>query len=376
MKRSDKVEQVAQIVFYALALIIFVKMVVTIIKPVSMVVDTEYNKGFYENILSKSTASFEVIGNGYEEDEKSDLFSMVFMYITNIDIGNPRTYIASEIPLLGLFDITNIASNEDGPVVIIPNEEPVPNDNSNIADAGDNNKPKENTEKPNTEKTPTQQTEEKKINPGNITVPDKKKLNPTKPLVLIYHTHISEAYNPNEIENGNHSRDMNIGVAKVGENLKKELESKYGISTMHDTTAFDSPKLEKGYARARPSVQNFVKKYPSLKLIIDLHRDSAGKTNSTTAIINGKRYARIMFVFGAKNKNLAKSKEFTRGLSNYFDKYYPKFSKGFYWQNRWVYNQDITPKLVILEVGSNKNSLGEAINSTEIIAKMIALFLK
>lgn len=389
MKKSDKVEWIAQIVFYALGLIILIKMVVTIIKPVSMVVDTKYNKGFYENILSKSTASFEVIGNSYEDDEKSDLFPMVFKYITGIDIGSPKTYIASQIPLLGLFDITAIASNEDGPVVVIPREgidsenppssgKNTENNGQTVGEKGNNSSetPSQVGEKGNNSSGKTPQVGEKVVTPGNIQNPSKRKLNASKPLVLIYHTHATEAYNPNNVRGGNSSEKLENGVVVAGEMLKKELESKYGIATIHDITIHDLPVREKGYARAKPTVKKYINKYPGLKIIIDLHRDDAKYPNQTTAIINNKRYARVMFVFGGKNKNLAKSKAFTANLNNYFDKYYPKLSRGFFYHNNSVFNQDLTDKLVILELGSIENSLDEALNTNEIIAKIIALSIK
>lgn len=366
MKNNSSIERIVQIVLYIFGLIILVKMIVTIVKPVSMVVDSEYNKGFYENILSKSTASFEVIGNGNEdEEEKSDLFPMVFKYITGIDIGNPKTYIASQIPLLSLFDLTTISSNEEGPVVVIPKEDIDTQNNGQTDNKNGNN----NTTTPS-------QSGTKVVDPVKVEDPNKKNLDASKPVVLIYHTHTIECYNPTDVDGGNYNEKLKDGVVEAGEALKMELQSKYGIAVIHDTTIHDKPKREEGYWRARPTVQKYIKKYPSLKIIIDLHRDNATNANQTTAIINNQRYARVMFVFGGKNKNLAKSEAFSRNLNNYFNKYYPKLSRGFFYRNNSVFNQDLTPKLVILELGSIKNSIDEAKRTTQIIAKVIALSMK
>jgi stage II sporulation protein P len=221
------------------------------------------------------------------------------------------------------------------------------------------------------------------ITPAEIEKPQEnntpaKQPNASKPLVLIYHTHTTEGFNPDRLKGSEHnfSNDLNFSVSKVGEELEKELENKYGIAVVHDTTIYDIPNRDHGYSKSRQPVQKLIQKYPSLKLVIDLHRDSATDKNYDrfTAVINNQRYARVMFVIGT-HKNNSKNKKTVSELEGIFNKFYPGFLRTTtYSKNQ--YNQDLSPGSVLMEVGSNYNSLEEAIRTSKLIAKVISEDLK
>lgn len=366
IKKMEKLEGVFKIVFCVAGFLILLKMSLTIIRPVLLVYDLSSANNFYESIINKSNSSIEVTMKSGEKENSNGIFSIIFKYVTGIDIENPQTYISSQIPMLGLFDISLIAKGEDAPILVIPKD----NDYEKVNPGNDNlfEDEEKDDESPNVP--------EKVVTPGNITTPNKINLTPSKPLVLIVHTHTTECYNPDNIYGGNYSTDFNKGVVKIGETIKNELEVKYGIATLHDKTVHDNPVFYGAYKRSRPTIQKYVNKYPSLKIVIDLHRDAAKNKNVSTAIINGQRYARVMFVIGLKNKNASKSKVLANKINNIFNTSYPGLSRGLYFAKNSVYNQDLTSKLVLIELGSNKNSIDEALKTADIIAKIITLSIK
>lgn len=362
-----RLELIIHILFYILSIYILIKILLPIVNPVSVASRESVGQTtFYEKIINASIPSMEVMQK-FDDDETTNnrgTLSIIFKYLTNIDIFSPKSYIASLIPMLQFMDMTSITSDESGPYI-----EVIPKNNELIPDnSKDNNtaaKPDKN------EPVKQQETNIDKTNQSS-----KGKLDPAKPLILIYHTHTRENYNPLNVKDQDHTYNFNIGVCKVGEELKRELESKYGIAVIHDTTAHDVPTQGKGYSRSRKTVEGYLKKYPGLKLIIDLHRDSADRIVST-AKINNVYYSRVMFVIASGNKNKSKSIESANNINKKFNELYPGFSRGLYYSSKYaVYNEDLSPNLVLIEVGSADNSLDESIRTTKLLARVISDVVK
>lgn len=201
----------------------------------------------------------------------------------------------------------------------------------------------------------------------------KKPLNAAVPEVLIYHTHTSEAFGGGSTDSG----DTNTNVVGVGEALKKELEEEYGISVIHDTT--DHSQSYNGcYNRSRETVSRYLEKYGDFKLIIDLHRDSVDNKNAVTGNINGMNVAKIMFVTTKNSSRYAKNQAVTEGLYNKANEIFPGITRSIYTYNSGMlaFNQDLSDNSVLIEVGSNVNSMDEAVNSSKCIARVIAEYLK
>ncbi|TDT51112.1 stage II sporulation protein P [Fonticella tunisiensis] len=338
-----KLDSFAQIIIYLLGLLLLIKAIIfPILNPISTAANINYlNTNLFQQVLNKSNAFVDVTMQRDEDEDREELFPLVFKYLTDIDISNPKTYIAAQIPILSLIDVTSIVNNGDEPAVITPSQnEGAPNNNA------EGQKPEENNDF-----TPL-------------------KLNPDKPLILIYHTHTREIYNPGNTYGSDFSTDFNLGIVKVGEEIKKELESKYGIATIHDTRVHDLPTRTGSYGRSRPTVEEYIKKYPSLKIIIDLHRDGGVSSKSRTAIINNEQYARTMFVVGANNRNKELNTNLSQKLNDTFERLYKGFSRGIVYKNA-VYNQDLSANCVLIEVGSDENTLQEALNSAKIISRVL-----
>jgi stage II sporulation protein P len=366
MYKSNKDEFLLKITFFVIGVLMLLRIVIPIINPVSVATDIRANDtGFFKQVINKSNAAVETAMHTMEDEDKKDLFTIVFKYVTDIDLSNPRSFIASQIPLLGLIDLTYIAQNEDGPVVVVPNTTIEENENSEDHSEPENQPPQSGQ--------PT--TPPKEVIPNQEKPIKKITLNPSKPLILIYHTHTTENYNPSQKKDENFSTNTNIGVCKVGTELEKELESKYGIATLHDTTVHDIPKRDGAYAKSRPTVQSYLKKYPSLQIVIDLHRDAID-ANKVTAIINKEKYARVMFVVGTDHKNYKKNIELVQKLNNTFNKLYPGFSRGISYRDNAKFNQDLSAKNVLLELGSHLTSLEDGLRSVKLIARVLAENIK
>lgn len=365
MHKQLRMEFIVHALFYIIGIFILFNILLPIVKPVSIATGANVGQtNFYEKILSNSIPTMKVIQASDDYENREGAFSIIFKYLTNIDISNPKSFLASQIPILNFIDMTSIASNESGPYVeVIPTEDELIPDNT----IENNNAEKPDTQEP--VKQPDTIPDETTENPPN-------KVDGAKPVILIYHTHTRENYNPLNVKNLNHSYDFTTGVCKVGEELKRELESKYGISVIHDTTVHDVPTSNGGYTRSRKTVESYFKKYSSLKLIIDLHRDSAERSIST-AKINNVYYSRVMFVIASGNKSKSNSITTANKLNSKFNELYPGFSRGLYYSGKYaIYNQDLSSKIVILEIGSNENSLDESIRSSKLAARVISEFLK
>lgn len=205
------------------------------------------------------------------------------------------------------------------------------------------------------------------------------------PCVLIYHTHDAEAYTqtatyPYTRSGQWRTMDETRSVIAVGEALAKCLREVYGVSVLHDTTRHECGKLATAYSRSEITLRKALAAYPSLVLVIDLHRDAYTVTDEPTTdfvSLNGQELARVMCVVGrgdnyeekpryAQNYNLAAS--LTRQLKAMDSRLArPVRVKA------GRYNQHLAPYSLLLEVGHNANTLEQALAVTPYLAEAIVV---
>ena len=132
-------------------------------------------------------------------------------------------------------------------------------------------------------------------------------LTESQPKVLILHSHATESYTQTAHFSYTPSAayrtlDTERNMVRVGETLKEALEKK-GIGVIHDTTLHDHPSYNDAYIHSREAMQQWLSQYPSICLVIDLHRDAAGDTAAkqltTATVINGTHTAQVMLVVGS-----------------------------------------------------------------------------
>ncbi len=211
-----------------------------------------------------------------------------------------------------------------------------------------------------------------------------------KPRVLIYHTHSYEAFaqdedHPYEETSKWRTEDVNFNIMGVGNRLTEELEA-LGIEVVHDMTEHEPPKLGTAYVRSLQTLQSYADAGEEFDMMIDLHRDaaSARNTNPSCVVSGGKRYARLMMLIGTgegsegnsfsikpdwqENYKLAEAltEELNAGLPGLCRDIMVKTGR---------YNQHMSKSAVLIEVGHNENTLEEALNATEPLARAIARVL-
>lgn len=190
--------------------------------------------------------------------------------------------------------------------------------------------------------------------------------------ILIMHTHTTECFLPEARdyytnEDETRTRNQAENITAVGELIAEKL-NKAGFKTVHDKTEHDYPAYNGSYNRSGETVKKNLEKYPSIKIVIDLHRDSIAG-NGTDRVkpvtqINGKKAAQVMLVMGcgetvANHPNWEKNFTFAVKYQQTLEVLYPGLAR----QLALVssrYNQHLTTGSILLEVGTESNSLEEA----------------
>ena len=210
------------------------------------------------------------------------------------------------------------------------------------------------------------------------------------PLVLIIHTHGTEGYSENGaisyLDNGGEiarSEDTSKNVVAVGAVMAETL-NKNGISTLHCTVMHDRIQYKDSYSRAEETIKHYLAKYPSIKLVIDLHRDaiikSTGELVRPVTVVNSKPTAQLMCVVGSDwggescpswQNNLALALKLREALN----KKYGNLCRPAYLRSS-TYNQELSPFSLLLEVGACGNSLEEAKNAAKLAAEELIPLVK
>jgi stage II sporulation protein P len=202
---------------------------------------------------------------------------------------------------------------------------------------------------------------------------------------LIVHTHTTEGYlldikNLNKSGINSYTSDPRYNVVRIGEELKQNLSKNYGIEAIHNGTVHDS-NFNAAYGKSLNTVESILKSYPSIRLVIDLHRDGLGdnKKLRTAVKINGKSAARVMFVVGTnQNLNHTSWKEnFKLAIKLYdgINELYPGLTRPIDLSyNR--YNQHLSNGALIMEVGGDGDTLDEALETTKYLSRVISEVIK
>jgi stage II sporulation protein P len=169
----------------------------------------------------------------------------------------------------------------------------------------------------------------------------------TKGPIGIYHTHSDESYLPSD---GTSSREGNGGVFQVGDNLTNGFEAA-GIPVVHSKTPHD-PHDAMAYDRSRRTAAQLLKKGPIC--LLDVHRDAV-PAQEYTDVVNNRPVTKVQLVVGRQNPNFAANNNFAKQIKAVVDRKYPGFIKGIFY-GKGKYNQDLGPRTVLLEFGSNTNS--------------------
>lgn len=204
-----------------------------------------------------------------------------------------------------------------------------------------------------------------------------------EPQVLIVHTHATESFEPYErdfYDSSFNSRttDPTMNMIAVGDKIAAELEAA-GIAVIHDTTLHDYPSYNGSYDRSRETVQNYLEEYPSIKIVLDVHRDAierdSGERIAPVAEIDGKAAAQVMLISGCDDGTMdmpeyMKNFRFAALLQNQLESDWQGLTRPVLFDYR-KYNQDLTTGSILIEVGGHANSIDQALYSGELIGKSL-----
>ena len=206
--------------------------------------------------------------------------------------------------------------------------------------------------------------------------------NSPEPQVLILHTHATEDYRlsaglwftPGD---GSRSTDRNLNMCAVGRVMADTLNAA-GLNTLHDETLNDYPSYTGSYANSRAVVQQYLAQYPSIRIVLDVHRDAieteSGSRMAPVCTVQGRQAAQVMLICGSDNgttvtlPNWRQNLRFAAAWERAMEGRYPGFTRSVLLGYRF-YNQDLTTGSLLIEIGGHGNNLNEALYAGQLAAK-------
>lgn len=205
------------------------------------------------------------------------------------------------------------------------------------------------------------------------------------PKVLIVHTHTTESYmlydagfyNAGDAER---TRDTTRNVCAVGDAVARELEAR-GIGVVHDRTFHDDPRYRGAYTRSEETVKRNLKEHPTIQVVLDLHRDCIMRNDTDkikpTVTVAGKKAAQMMMVMGVADtassphpkwrENLHLAMALQSRLSQVQEGLVRPISL-----TNSRYNQHLSSGYMLVEMGSDANTLAEAMYSGSLLGQSLA----
>ncbi|WP_324777893.1 stage II sporulation protein P [Virgibacillus senegalensis] len=300
----------------------------------------------------------------YQPLDTSDL---AFRFTTSLKPEDPRSLLGNELPGFQQFDrvilvagegtnYTNLTVESSAPLDVVLEEREASLPEEKVSEEADEKEKEEQTSQP--------------------TTGDRK-------VVFIYNTHNRESFLPHlpDVDNPNEAFHAEVNITKVSDELKNRLEE-HGVGTQVDHTDNTGELQKKGwdytadsYRASKPVVEAALADNKDLDFVFDLHRDAMGR-DVTTKKIDGKNYAKVMFVLGRENVNYEKNLQLANELHNLMEEKYPGLSRGVEKYGgpgrNGVYNQDVSDNALTIEFGGVDNNMDELYRSAAALAEVFS----
>ncbi|MFP7477842.1 stage II sporulation protein P [Terribacillus saccharophilus] len=336
----------------------------------------QLDSSIYLHILGNENKVFESVRP--EEAPSIQLSAILMQMLTTIKPDDPRTLLGSEIPGFSLYENQIVIAGEGTNYTNLPIESAQPN---HVIEEEPAAPEKEEEATPEEEQKPKDDSQEDKDDSQEEKDREPAPSTGEKDVVYIYHTHNQESYLPSlDAEQEDNAYNKNANVTDAGEAMAKRLEE-LGIGTIADKTDIGAILNENGmayhqsYDASRGVVEAAVAENKDVSFVFDIHRDSL-KRKDTTKEIDGKTYAKVVFVVGAENKEFEKNLKLATDLHKKIEAEYPGLSRGVITKQGagvdGVYNQDVSDKAALLEIGGAENTLEEATLTAELFAEIFA----
>lgn len=207
------------------------------------------------------------------------------------------------------------------------------------------------------------------------------------PQVLIYHTHATEGYEPHDsgvfdTAGTWRSTDPDKNMISVGNALESVLNQK-GIGVVHDATMHDDPSYNGSYQRSAVTIKGHLDENPTLEICLDIHRDAIEPSEKEiikpTAVVDGRKAAQIMIISGCDDGSMNmpdywENLRFAAALADKLEELYPGITRPILFDYR-KYNMDLSPGLLLIEIGATGNTLEEAQYSAELLGNALCALL-
>lgn len=217
-------------------------------------------------------------------------------------------------------------------------------------------------------------------NPNSEYVVDPEPSTPKDPIVYIYNTHQLEEYS--SITPYDYSVNPNVMIASY---IMREKLEKNGISSVVETNNVkeyldqNNMSYNNSYHATEYFARTMQNKYPSIKYLIDIHRDSVSYDKTYTEI-DGKGYARILLVTGLEHTTAENNIGFAEKLDEIIKEKYPGLSRGVLKKTGapiyGVYNQNLNGKSVLIELGGVDNKIEEVYNTIEALSECLKEYIE
>jgi len=200
------------------------------------------------------------------------------------------------------------------------------------------------------------------------------------PLVGIYHSHTSEMYRTDDFFPP-HPHDYHrfgtpdTGIVRVGEALAERLRA-YGIGVVHSRRVHDAPVHALAYRRSRETVQEMLDRFPTLEIILDVHRDAP---EGLTAVVAGETVGQVLLLVGTgeqarglSNPHWQRNLALARELEAVMEQRFPGLHRRTWVRPDARFNQDLHPGMLLVEIGSYDTHLDEAVAAARLLGDALA----
>ncbi len=205
-----------------------------------------------------------------------------------------------------------------------------------------------------------------------------------QPQVLIMHTHATESFEPFDRDFCDtsytwRSTDNSKNVVYLGDIITRQLEEA-GIGVIHDSTQHDYPSYNGSYERSAATIRKWLEEYPSIKVVIDVHRDAvespAGNLIKPVAMIEGEKTAQVMIICGCDDGTMNmpqwdRNLRWAAALQTTAETLYPGLTRPVFFCYR-KYNMDLTGGSLLIEFGSHGNTLEETARAAQYMGRAMA----
>ncbi len=202
-----------------------------------------------------------------------------------------------------------------------------------------------------------------------------------QPQILIVHTHGSEAYAQTDAytyveTDPARTTDERCNVIRVGSEMERVF-TEMGFSVLHDRLLHDYPAYSGSYERSKTSVEAYLAQYPSIKIVLDVHRDAIidteGNVYKAVTTIDGVKTAQVLLVIGSDDgglphpqwrENLTLAVQVQKSMNSLW----PTLARPITLRTS-RFNQQLTPGSLLVEVGTHGNTMEEALAAARLFAR-------